>query len=98
MLHTRSGLRDRFQVSAPWAIRFRQEFSTPMLIPSSAGAASGAAASAAFHLDAKVVDRARAARGRGHVTISRRVAQAPCTAAYSDYFDHFVGADFLEQR
>ncbi len=21
-----------------------------------------------------------------------------CTAAYSDYFDHFVGADFLEQR
>jgi hypothetical protein len=21
-----------------------------------------------------------------------------CTAANSDYFDHFVGADFLEQR
>ena len=21
-----------------------------------------------------------------------------CTAAYSDYFDHFVGADFLERR
>jgi hypothetical protein len=21
-----------------------------------------------------------------------------CTAAYSDYFDHFIGADFLEQR
>jgi hypothetical protein len=33
---------------------------------------------------------------------SRHVRFVPlpdsCTAAYSDYFDHFVGADFLEQR
>jgi hypothetical protein len=33
---------------------------------------------------------------------SRHVRFVPqpdsCTAAYSDYFDHSVGADFLEQR